>query len=325
MRASAIAIPLLCAMWGPAEAATFTSIDPPGAVTTYATAINDQGVVTGSFVDSANAIHGFVRATDGSFTTFDLDGIAVNGINNKGWVVGSYQRYFGFIRKPNGHVTSFTVDQQHDLLTTGINAQGDVCGILRDSQTGADTGFVRSADGTLQEISLGSPTDVLGINDSGTVTGYYVAQNVAYGFVRTADGAVTSFSAGNAPTTLAYAINAAGTVAGAYWDANDTNHAFVRDPSGNITLFDVGKRVEYFPIVYGASINARGEIAGYYDYDDEYYRGFIRAPNGEVHSFDAKGVGVDIFTEALGINRRGAIVGIYQDQAFATRGYLRTP
>ena len=66
-------------------------------------------------------------------------------------------------------------------------------------------------------------------------------------------------------------------------------------------------------------------ITGYYDYDDEYYRGFIRKANGKVSSFDGSdGQGIP-FTEALGINRKGAIVGAFQTPDYVTHGFLRTP
>jgi len=319
------AIALLCA---PCKAATYVTIDPPGATTTYATGINDHGLATGWFRTSTNDTHAFVRAVDGTLTVFDPNGIqpsTVGGINNKGWVVGTYNLYIGFIRKPNGHVTTFSVDANHYMATTGIDDRGDVCGFVHDIHTAAETGFVRTADGTLMEFAPSGSTEVLGMNGAGTVTGYFADKAGAHGFVRTIDGTITTFDAPGATGTVGYGINAAGTVAGAYLDADDFSHGFIRDAAGNLTPFEVGELNEDYPFIYGMSINVKGEIAGYYDYADEYYRAFIRKPKGKVSSFDDPDASGLQFTEALAINRKGAIVGIFRDENYVLRAFLRLP
>ena len=324
-------IPLVCAatlFCAPSKAATYVTIDPPNATTTYATGINDHGLATGWFRDSTNNTHAFVRAADGSLTVFDPNGIqpsTVGAINNKGWVVGTYKLYIGFIRKPNGHVTTFSVDANHYMATTGMNDRGDVCGFVHDIHTAAETGFVRTADGTLMEFAPSGDTEVFGINDSGAVTGYFVDKAGVHSFVRTLDGTITTFDVPGASGTVGYGIDAAGTVAGAYSDAGGSSHGFIRDAAGNLTSFDVGELNEDYPFIYGMSININGEIAGYYDYADEYYRGFVRKPNGKVKSFDDPDIGGLQFTEALAINRKGAIVGVFEDQNYALRGFLRMP
>jgi hypothetical protein len=39
----------------------FTSFDPPGAIFSDAAGINPGGIIVGIYVDSANAVHGFIR------------------------------------------------------------------------------------------------------------------------------------------------------------------------------------------------------------------------------------------------------------------------
>ena len=56
-----------------------TNFDAPGAGTgpgqgTQGLAINPGGVITGDYVDASNVFHGFVRASDSTFTTFDVPG-----------------------------------------------------------------------------------------------------------------------------------------------------------------------------------------------------------------------------------------------------------
>jgi hypothetical protein len=50
------------------------TFDAPGAVNgTLAVAINPEGAITGFYFD-ANSVHGFLRAPNGSFVTFDAPG-----------------------------------------------------------------------------------------------------------------------------------------------------------------------------------------------------------------------------------------------------------
>ena len=60
---------------GKAHAATFTTIDPPGSIYTYPWSINPAGAITGNYYDATGTgPHGFLRAPDGTFTTFDIPG-----------------------------------------------------------------------------------------------------------------------------------------------------------------------------------------------------------------------------------------------------------
>ena len=58
---------------------SFTIFDAPGAGTgnfqgTRAYAINPSGTITGFFIDSVNAAHGYVRSNQGVITVFDAPG-----------------------------------------------------------------------------------------------------------------------------------------------------------------------------------------------------------------------------------------------------------
>lgn len=106
-------------------------IDAPGAGTnpgqvkglafqgTNAISINAGGVITGAWADSNYAVHGFVRAADGTITEFDVPGAGGAGtfgtvpgtINTWGGIAGLYQTtdgvIHGFQRTPNGTITTF--------------------------------------------------------------------------------------------------------------------------------------------------------------------------------------------------------------------------
>ena len=69
--ATALATSLLLLATGPASAgATFTTFDVEGASATYAREISADDAVTGYYADSSGNYHGFVRAADGTITSF---------------------------------------------------------------------------------------------------------------------------------------------------------------------------------------------------------------------------------------------------------------
>jgi hypothetical protein len=83
-------------------AGKITSFDFPGSVGTEAASINNNGVITGNYGDSAGT-HGFVRAPGGSFTSFDPPTICQipdliqpqtipTGINDEGVITGWCRR-----------------------------------------------------------------------------------------------------------------------------------------------------------------------------------------------------------------------------------------
>jgi hypothetical protein len=80
---------------------TFTVFDPPlaGSEGSYASSINDSGVIAGAYTDGNNLTHGYIRAADGTFETVDEPNAsqAANGkgttifrINANGAIVGLY-------------------------------------------------------------------------------------------------------------------------------------------------------------------------------------------------------------------------------------------
>jgi hypothetical protein len=83
---------------GPKAAGSFITFDAPGAGTgffegTFPASINQAGDITGSYVDANGVGRGFVRASHGAFTTFDVPGGTTTGassINPAGAVTGTY-------------------------------------------------------------------------------------------------------------------------------------------------------------------------------------------------------------------------------------------
>src|SRR5690349_13642819 len=106
------------------------SFDAPGADTTagdfngtFAAAINNWGAIAGSYADTVNVNHGFIRLPDGKFVTFQapgadttpgsFNGTVATAINDFGVVAGEYfdasGEGHGFLRSPDGKFTTFDV------------------------------------------------------------------------------------------------------------------------------------------------------------------------------------------------------------------------
>ena len=89
-----------------------TLFDWPGTTLTQATAINDQGVIVGVYLnvdDPKFGLHrSFVRDTKGKLSPFDFPGARqtqVSGINNAGQIIGRYEDHdgdHGFLAVPKG-------------------------------------------------------------------------------------------------------------------------------------------------------------------------------------------------------------------------------
>src|SRR6266852_3685135 len=93
-----IAMSLVFEMTGSARADyAFSTLDVPGAISTYPSGINSVGQIVGFYTDGAGS-HGFLLS-DEEYTSLDVrdgDETYAYGINNVGQIVGSY--YDGSIR-----------------------------------------------------------------------------------------------------------------------------------------------------------------------------------------------------------------------------------
>jgi hypothetical protein len=195
------------------EDGTFTTFDAPGAgtafgqgtLTAFFSGLNPAGAITGNYRDASNVNHGYVRAPDGTFTTFDAPGsqaTITDSINPAGVIAGFYGDasvvFHGFVRAEDGTFATFDAP-------------------------GAGTGF---AQGTVPQ----------NINPAGATTGYITdAGNVNHGFVRVKGGSVTTFDAPGAGTgafqgTTPFSNNPAGAITGQYIDASNVSHGFLRTP-----------------------------------------------------------------------------------------------
>ena len=297
-----------------AETGLHLHMTPAGVVGgqgTYSLAINPEGAITGFYYDDSNLAHGFLRAPDGKFTTFDdpyagtdfRQGTFGLNISPAGVIAGQYwdagYNHHGFVRTPDGKFTNF-------------------------DPAGAGTG---PGQGTYVEVASC-------INPAGAIDGYYVdAEGLAHGFVRAPDGHIAEFDVPGAGTdgsqgqgTYSWSINPEGAVTGEYVDENNVGHGYVRARDGRITKFDVpaagtGEGQGTIP----ETINLTGVVAGNYIDANGVNHGFVRAPDGRFRFFDAPGAGTGEGqgTIPLTNNPAGEITGVYFDNNNVLHAFLR--
>jgi hypothetical protein len=134
------------------HAATVITFDVPGAGTgtsqgTFPTSIDVSGRIAGYYVDANFAGHGFLRALDGTITTFDPPGSSesdASSINLLGVVAGSYNdtRGHGYVRTPDGSFTTIdipvtaTSGYKGAASASDINLWGMVTGYYSDPNFG---------------------------------------------------------------------------------------------------------------------------------------------------------------------------------------------
>jgi hypothetical protein len=342
-----------------ASAATIISFDPPGSPIpsqTYPQAINPTGVITGYYSDAGGIPHGFLRARNGTFPSFDPKGSLAAlagpggaplgskafGINRALAITGYYYDMFGtphcFLRTPDGTFTNVDPPgslQSYDLYPIVINPAGAITANYFDGNTGSTRGFVRAPGGAFTPFdgpgSQGSSNGTVpqAINPAGAITGWYQDGTNFYlihGFLRDPiNGNITPIDALDLSVypnerTVPQAINPAGVITGFYQQDQSgyfPPHGFLRASNGTIISFDPPGSFTTFAY----AINPAGAITGSYADASSLYHGFLRGGNGHFTSFDPKG---STGTSPSAINKAGEITGNYTD-ANGTHGFLRIP
>jgi hypothetical protein len=322
-----LALPL-CGVSPQVQAATYTTIAPPGARWTVPAAINRDGVIAGYYYGGA-----FVRSPDGTYSTFNFPNTYatyVTGLNDKGSVVGWYidanlKADHAFIRKANGHISTIDLGNGNHTHIWAIDRFGDTCGDFKDAQ-GNEHGFVRTPDGTITTFDpAGSiATFSMGINSSGAIAGFFYDGHNDHGFVRAPDGTITVFDPPRSILTVVFGINDKGAIVGGEDTDDFRTSDFVRDVAGQFTLFDPSAGDVYTDDTTGAGITNNGTVAGWYYFEtDTGSRGFVRQPDGKLQVFNAPGKGR--YTFVSGANDAGAIVGHTESVGQNGQGFLRTP
>ncbi len=163
-------------------------------------------------------------------------------------------------------------------------------------------------------------TDVLGINDSGTLAGFYKDAMGTHGF----SGSLGSMKTFDVPfpsvrLTAATGINNAGIIVGRYLDGAG-EHGF-KDAAGTFTAIDFPVRLSFLTqsSTDALGINDSGNIVGVYVDASGVRHGFLDQA-GTMTTVDVGSQPRS--TVNFGINEGGAIVSTFADDAFGIHGYV---
>jgi probable HAF family extracellular repeat protein len=164
---------------------SFQALNYPAAKSTRPYGINNSGVIVGTFVDQTDVSHGF-KYDQGTYTTIDFPGSTHNhvlGLNHQGQILGSHS--FDGVNGPwhsfvyeNGAYTQFDFPG-FESDARGINTAGDIVGVYNSGGLLPTQGFTRAGTDTYATFNYPGAlyTFLWGINDAGTISGSYIAQN----------------------------------------------------------------------------------------------------------------------------------------------------
>ena len=261
------------------------------------------------------------------FISFDAAGAGSvttpSKINAAGQIAGYYltAAYHGFVRSPDGSITTFNPPSARNTYARGINDSGQIVGYSESA--GPYHGFLRSPSNRFTEVMYpgSGQTWAISINNNGVIAGYYADSSNFHGFIRDASGNFTAIDApgagtGNGEGTHALAIDNNGEVTGNVVNSSGT-HGFFRDATGITTTFDVPGTGTY-PMAF----NSGGEVTG--EYIDTGARGFafIRHTDGSFTTFSALGTRN---TVGSSINDNGYVCGVGYSRGGSDTGFLRDP
>lgn len=205
----------------------------PGSAQTQVTAINDRGDTAGFWVDGKNVNRGFVE-WNGVFTSYrdpKTGHGTVNqilGINNAGIAVGFYTdasniNHAFTLNQATGKFAAITAPGGGSIEATGINAAGDICGLITVS--GQTSSFLKQGS-HFSALSYpgGSNTQALGINNDDQIVGSYVdGNNVMHGFLLSSPLSHAKWKSIDDPngigSTVINGLNNNGDMVGFYQDA----------------------------------------------------------------------------------------------------------
>ncbi len=190
------------------------------------------------------------------------------------------------------------------------------------NDAGFNKGFIRNPDGTLV-YPISDPNDpngqntyLWGINDAGTIAGYYFG-TAEHGFLYN-NGNFTDISEIENGNTRLYSVNNNGDFAGALGDQDPPQHGFV-SIGGVVTQVDLpGASATVITALAddGSSVgvgqaSVTGDIIA-----------FVRSASGKIHTFQAKN-SAPPGTVATGINSEAKlIVGYYYDAMGQVHGFV---
>jgi probable HAF family extracellular repeat protein len=250
----------------------------PGGSFTSAVAMNNAGQVAGT-ADDGNG--GNIQDHGGPYAVIWNDGVptylvgshttffaTVGGMNNAGFVAGSWFETGAFVVGPN----LFSVLDDSHSIATGINDSGVVIGALRGAGciyigpdiTGSPSFFLQLLSGPFGDGAFTANAEPLGINNAGEIVGISFSESTPEASTtmratRWSNGQVYDLGTLGGENSGATAINGRGwTIGWAYLGNNHFMHAALWEPTS--TAYDLGTLGGQNSTALG--INNEGDIAG---------------------------------------------------------------
>jgi len=263
---------LVCA--APGIAATWTTIDYPGADSTQALGINNNGDIVGLYTLGGQT-HGFLYKA-GTFSSIDVPGAiqtVAQGINDSGLIVGFYSVPFrdgvGFLFDG----TTFTDIAKGGYVVTianGIDNAGDIVGYYGNGGSNPDYHGFKWTNGTFHTLEVGfvGETIVTGINNHGYVTGYDPWSFDS--FVRKPDGTIQTVPFSNPCCGLIEGLNDGQAVVGGYVSPSYTGFRV-----NGVTLKLIPLKFPGALYTFAHGINNAGDTVGSYAMNGIQQHGFL--------------------------------------------------
>jgi DNA-binding winged helix-turn-helix (wHTH) protein len=252
------------------QTSSFQTINVPGAFSSAAEGVNDQGAVVGNFTPTVESLPLSFLLFQGHFSFFTFPGseaTTTRDINNHSQITGSFLDNGGFehgFMVLNGNFQQIDVPfPNRGTVGTGINNNkpGDMVGFFRDPKTGLSVSFLRQRNGTFTKFTFpGSvTTEASGINVYSIIVGtYQLGDGVTHGFrVRNGDFQTLDFP--GAVDTTPRNINDKNVIVGTYRSPDFVDHGFSLDLTTN-TFTTIDRPAATATTING--VNNKDQIAG---------------------------------------------------------------
>lgn len=169
-----------------------------------------------------------------------------------------------------------------------------------------------------QNFPASTQTQVVGINNNFKTAGFYIdSGGVTHGFLRKSNGTFSTVDFPGTQFNQLLGLNFHAQAVGYFADSPDftVDHAYIYDENGGVFL----------PIVNPLSVNSQATGIN----DQQVVCGFYVDSGGVTHGFVLNAgtlttldfPGSTSFTQALGLNNEGQVVGVYEVGA-ATHGFV---
>ncbi len=221
---------------------------------------------------------------------------------------------------------SLPSDYQITVLSA-MNDQGDLAGYTWDltSNPWVVHGLIlKGGQARTVDVSGANYTELIDINNTGDVVGYYRQDWTGYprgdsapwGFFLKAGGVPETILVEGSFATIVYGLNDRGDLVGVYFPDSGPARGFLRR-DGKFTDITVLGALH----TEARDINRTGEIVGMYSDASGLYNGFVLS-NGRYSRIRYPGA---VQTRPFGINDAGEITGCYVDARGIYHGFMATP